>query len=91
MEDIFYTLEYYGERLDWQCESEAKLRSKADEWFADKFEDEPMRNGETRIDDAVMIKYTHDEGGEYVELERSEYPLYYEYYHGDLAEHGTYF
>lgn len=90
MEDVYYTLEYEGERLDWECDTEAKLREVADDWFASKFDDEPMKNGETRSADAVMIKFTQDASGEYLELERSDYPLHYEYYHGDLAEHGTY-
>ena len=87
--DIFYTFEFDGERHDLECATKKEAEAWADEWVSNRWDDEPMRNGETREDEGFIIKFTHDDDGEFKELEREKYSLYYEYYHGDFKEHNT--
>lgn len=88
-DEIFYTLEHDGELFDLECTKPEEVATWADDWWAEKHQDEEMRNGETREDDSYIVKYSVDDDGETTELSREGYGLYYEYYHGDLKEHGT--
>jgi hypothetical protein len=89
MTQTLFDFEFDGERYDLECTTKAEAEKWADEWYAERFDDEPMRNGETREDDGIIIEYTYDdETGESVNETRHDFPLEYEYYHGDLKEHG---
>ena len=93
---IYWTFEYDGEIFDLEMESEAALFEYIDNWWAEKHSDEEMKNGETREDTGFVVQFTRPETpeeielhGDMIELSRAEYPLSYEYYHGDFAEHNT--
>lgn len=89
--EIFYDFEHDGERMVLEFTDEKKVCEWADEWFAARFDDEEMRNGETREDEGYIIKYSTDDDGEETIIERKKHELYYEYYHGDFAEHNTHY
>lgn len=89
MPDIFWTFEYEGERMDLECFARGELEEHLDEWFAAKFDDEDMRNGETREDEGYIIQYSVDDDGIVTDLLREKHGLFFEKYHGDYAEHNT--
>lgn len=92
MTQVFYTFEHDGKRMDLEFTDKQKLIEWLDEWFAEKWADEGLRNGETREDEGEIIAYTvDDETGEPVDISREKHALAYEHYHGDFAEHNTYY
>lgn len=90
MTATFYTFEHDGERFDLECPSESRAKEWIDAWFAARFDDEPMKNGETREDECFVIGFRYNDDGEPVEVSREKHRLFYEYYHGDFKEHSTY-
>lgn len=83
----FWTFEHDGEEHDLECETQEQAEQAADDWWDKRNEDERT----TREDDCFIISYTHaTPDGDVAELSRTKYNLYYEYYHGDYAEHNTY-
>lgn len=89
---IFYTFEHGGERLGLEFGSKKLLIEWADQWWADRCQDEEgLRNGEVRDDEGFVITYSVDEDGEVKDLLRERYVLSYEHYHGDYKEHCTYY
>jgi hypothetical protein len=85
-----FDFEYDGKSLEWEYSTEAACQQAADEWWANRHNDEPMRNGQTREDSGFIIKFEVNDDGDRVELSREMYGLYFEYYHGDFKEHNTY-
>lgn len=88
MTDIFYTFEYNGEIQDWECDTKDVAETGADDWWNEKHDGGGWANGETSKDTGHIIKFKYNHQGERVILERTEFALYFEYYHGDLKEHG---
>jgi len=62
-----------------------------DEDFAERFEGEGLKNGDVRTCDAEIIRFQYNGDGEREILHREFVEARYEHYHGDLAEHGTYY
>lgn len=60
----------------------AQTRYNEERSDADDFKD----SSEEEIE---LIRYHYDDDGERVIVERAKDTLEYEYYHGDMAEHGT--
>lgn len=89
MSDIYWTFEYEGELQDVECETKDKLETYLDGWFASKFEDAVMRNGEIHEEECWLVQMGFDVFGGPEEISREPHTLHYEHYHGDLAEHGT--
>lgn len=89
MPDIFWTFEYEGERMDLECATRAELEAWLDDWFAAKFDDEDMRNGETREDEGEIIQYSLDDDGNVKDLLREKHGLFYERERSDFEEHST--
>lgn len=86
MSDITYTLEYDGVLQYWQEPNVKSAEAHAQEWWANRWDDEPMKNCETKEDKGFIVGFDDDSGDE---VFREEINLYYEYYHGDFKEHNT--
>lgn len=87
----FYAAEWGGEIFAEESASLEIVQRFMDGLFAECCSGFSMRNGETKTDSCEILKYSdNDETGERTILERIPYELEFEYYHGDLAEHGTY-
>lgn len=83
---MHYDLESpWGGLLGWEHKTAEECEAAAQEWFARSFDDEPMRNGDSREEDTYIVGI--DDDGE--EATREPVTLFYEYYHGDFAEHNT--
>lgn len=86
----FYTFEHDHIVYDLEKETAVLAANYATEWWQSKCEDLPMKNGDTREDSCFIVKFSVDDEGNKHEVSRFEHALYFEKYHGDLAEHGTY-
>lgn len=93
MSDVLYTFEHDGERMDLECASKVAVTNWADDWYAARCQSKhsPMKNGEEFEDEGFIIKYLHNDDGEFAELSREKYRLSYEHYHGDYKEHCTHY
>ena len=60
--------------------------------FCEECEDEGgWSNGDTKEMECELIQYTLDDKTQKMEIQNREKTAFeFEYYHGDLAEHGTY-
>jgi len=90
----FFSIEVNGKLIAEQCLTRDRAIEAGDEWWASYVQDttdEPLRNGQEIEADCTIVKYRMDDDGDVEEVEREETTLTYEHYHGDLAEHGTYY
>lgn len=86
----YWTFERDGEIFDAEFDSEKEAQYWADEAFTEECEDEGgWDNGDTASADIELIEFTYDDDGEMVIKQRVSSSVDFEYYHGDLAEHGT--
>lgn len=86
----YWTFERDGEIFDAEFNSQKEAQEWADDGFNQECEDEGgWSNGDTASADIVLIEFEYDDDGERVEKQRVESTVEFEYYHGDLAEHGT--
>lgn len=90
MTHIFWEYEYDGEMSDGEYGSQKAAQAAADELWAQHCEDsnECMRNGETFSEDIELVAFKQTDGDP-IEIARTKSDVEYEYYHGDMAEHGT--
>ena len=85
----YWTIEDDGEMKDLECATKESAVQWAEERFIEACEDEGgWSNGDTREKDVEAVLYYHDAAGEFVEVDRSPEVLFFEYYHGDVKEHG---
>lgn len=93
--DVVYEYRRSGETewSDGEFESESEAFAMAEERFGDRIiEDCSPRNGQEFTDDIEIGKFVwNEERGEYVEASIQQATVHYEHYHGDLAEHSTYY
>lgn len=91
MSEYFWTFERDGEIYDAEYETQELAQADADEAFAEECQEDSPRNGETFSDEITLIRFHYDDDGEQVIDERIPGSVDYEHYHGDLAEHGTWY
>ena len=84
-----YTFEYDGKRFDLECVSSKDLEAWVDNWWAEHCQEEACRNGEIIKSEGEIITFRFSDDGETIDHKREKYPLEYEHYHGDYAEHNT--
>lgn len=87
---IYYTLEHDRELRDWECATSKEAEEKSQDWWSYRHEQENMRNCDTRTCEAFIVGISYDADDNPIEVSREPIDLVYEYYHGDLIEHGTY-
>lgn len=87
IQQVFYTvIDPWGETLDLQCDT----AEEAYNWFDNDWAERCADNGDKRsCVDIEVVGYIHDDEGEMVILSREWREVEYEYYHGDFAEHNT--
>lgn len=87
--EYYWTIDDDGEMQDLECATKESAVQWAEERFVETCEAEGgWRNGETREKDVEAVRFFYDDAGDLVEVERSDEVLFFEYYHGDLKEHG---
>ena len=91
--ELFWTYSIDGgEYYDADFKTSEECIRAMDEHFAMQFEGDDLKNGQTMSCSAEIIRFKYDnETGERIILYTQEVTAEYEHYHGDLAEHGTYF
>jgi len=86
----YWTFERDGRLYDHEFTTMDQAQEEADEGFEQECIDEGgWKNGETASAEIFLIEFTYDDDGEQVELQRVKSTVDFEYYHGDLIEHGT--
>lgn len=92
-EYLFWTYEDpWGEEQDLECSSFSAALDNAQEWFNDHCNDsvESPANGQEEETDIIVFQFFYDQKtGERRITRKSFETLSWEYYHGDLKEHGT--
>lgn len=80
-----------NEIYDADLPTEAAAQEAADEWWAEQCDHgSGWRNGTAEETDIVLLNYYYnEETEERVEISRKSGKAYFEYYHGDYAEHNT--
>lgn len=94
MTNTFYTMSHDGEVFDLEFTSKQKLLEWAEEWLAERVTaapEEPIRNGDTFIEDIVVVTYEQEDGSTDMDRIVSCEPeqIEYTHYHGDYEEHNT--
>lgn len=89
--ETYFTFIYDSEDLDLEETNKVDVQEYADEWWeleiTDSYDD--LVNGETFEDIGYIVEFYILPNGDRREVGREEYTLFYEHYHGDLAEHGV--
>ncbi len=75
----------WGNNLNWEHATFEECEKAAQEWFSRQYDDEPMKNGETR-EEAAYIVEMDDKGDEVI---RVRVTLFYEKERSDFEEHNT--
>ena len=85
MSDTYWEYILEGEESDGKFSNRDGACASADAHWADSIhaQNDNLRNGEKWEDTAVLLQYRGDEV-----VHKEDYEVEYEYYHGDLAEHG---
>ena len=88
MTEYFYSIIYDGDDFGHEHGTIEAAQAWADDWWAERCEEEGGRNGEVVADEVEIVRchYTYDD---LVEDERIPYRVEHEFYHGDRKEHGT--
>lgn len=91
--ELYWTYEDpWGEEQDLECLSHAAALDNAQEWFDDHCNDnvESPVNGQEEETDIIVFQFFYDQKtGERRITRKAFETLSWEYYHGDLKEHGT--
>ena len=83
--EFTWNLVYDGDEIEFEAPTKEKLIEDAQEWWATRWQDHRMANGEVRQDDAWAVALTEDG----TKLQAHKFLLHYEHYHGDWKEHNT--
>ena len=86
----FYAIEYEGKVIYEELDSFQQAQKEADSWYISLKANRGMYEGEESEDTCEIVCTYLNEEGVGKEISRTSYPLYYQEYHGDLAEHRTY-
>lgn len=89
--EYFWTIENDGEDMELEMADKDRAVSYAEDLFIeDRMNDDvDWKNGDTEERDVIAIRFYYNDDGDRVEVERSDETLCFEYYHGDLKEHGV--
>jgi hypothetical protein len=92
MEKIYWDYAHDGEERGLECESREDAHAKANAWFEERVLNyNAPRNGEEFEEDIEILEFYIDDACERVIVNRWPDTVYYEHYHGDAAEHGTWY
>lgn len=87
----YWTFSLDGELSDSEFYNSEDCLKALDDHFAEKIQqDENLKDGDTRICAAEIIRFRYDDNEERDVIYSKEVLVEYEHYHGDIAEHGTY-
>ncbi len=88
--DTYWTFERDDMVFDADFKSRQEAQNAADEDYQEECLDLlDCKNGETASAEINLIEYIYDDEGERVKKQKVLSSVDFEYYHGDLKEHGT--
>ena len=90
MTEKYWTYEHDDVVRDHELKTKKEAEQAADVWWDESCSDQDgLCNGDTYEDDVTFIEFHYDDDGEMVVDNRIKGTLYFEYYHGDFAEHNV--
>jgi len=87
----YWNAVYCTESLDLECDKKSHVKNIVDAMWSHDWDNGDLKTGDIFTDECELVQFYYNYAGVKIEVRREIYHLEYEHYHGDIAEHGTYY